>query len=89
LLGCIIITGFVAEGARIAMTGNPPGSQYAFIGFYISKGLRDFNLNEIYSYLWYIHAVISAIFIAYIPFSRMFHIFIAPLSLLLNRASRD
>ncbi len=89
LLGCIVITGFIAEGARIAMTGSPDGSQYAFIGHLVSRVFMDYYLNGLYVYLWYTHAVLTAVFIACLPFSRMFHIFLAPLSLLLKGASKD
>lgn len=88
LLGAMIITGFVVEGARITMTGSPEGSQFAFIGYGISRIISDYHLNGLYAYLWYIHAIITAAFIACLPFSRMFHIFTAPLSLFLSGASR-
>jgi len=89
LLGGMIITGFIVEGARIAMTGSPEGSQFAFIGYIMSRALLKFHLNGVYSYLWYLHAVLSAAFIACLPFSRMFHVFVAPLSLFLKGASRN
>ncbi len=89
LLSGIIITGFLVEGARIAMTGVPYGSQYAFIGFLISKALMHSRLNEIYAYIWYIHSIATAVFIVCLPFSRMFHVFLTPLSLGLMAASRE
>ena len=89
LLGGVVITGFIVEGARIAMTGSPDGSQYAFIGYLVSRVLMNYYLNGIYAYLWYVHAVLTAAFVACLPFSRMFHIFLAPLSLLFKEASKD
>jgi nitrate reductase gamma subunit len=87
LLGGMIVSGFIVEGARIAMTGSPEGSQFAFVGFFISRILTDYNLSGIYAYLWYLHALLTAAFIAYLPFSRMFHIFTAPLSLISRKVS--
>lgn len=87
LLGGIIISGFVLEGARISMTGSPEGSEIAFIGYGISRFLRQFDLGGIYIYLWYLHAIITGAFVACLPFSRMFHVFVAPLSLILKAAS--
>ena len=84
LLGGMIITGFIVEGARIAMTGCPAGSEFSFVGFWISRFFSGYHLNGLFAYLWYLHAVITAAFIACLPFSRMFHIFTAPLSLLLR-----
>ncbi len=89
LLGAIIITGFITEGARIAMTGYPEGSRYAFIGYLIGRAFQEIQLNGIYVYLWYLHAVLTAAFIAFLPFSRMFHIFTAPVSMLIKGASED
>ncbi|MFC1839789.1 hypothetical protein ACFL1N_09425 [Thermodesulfobacteriota bacterium] len=89
LLGLIIITGFLLEGARIAMTGSPVGSEFAFIGYGISRILVNQDLQGIYIYFWYVHAVITGAFIACLPFSRMFHIFITPLSVAIKAASGE
>ncbi|MBN2419521.1 MAG: respiratory nitrate reductase subunit gamma, partial [Deltaproteobacteria bacterium] len=89
LLACIILTGFIVEGARIAMTGFPEGSQYSFTGSLIGRTLTGYHLNGFFAYLWYLHAVVTAVFIAYFPFSRMFHIITAPLGLLLRGSSED
>ena len=87
LLGLIIITGFILEGARIAMTGSPAGSGYAFIGYVISRILVNLDLQGIYIYFWYVHAVITGLFIACLPFSRMFHVIVAPLSIYIKAVS--
>ena len=89
LAGAIVITGFVAEGARISMTGFPDGSHYAFIGFLISRVFNGIQLDSIYVYLWYLHALMAAAFIGALPFSRMFHILTAPVSMLLKGASGE
>ena len=89
LLTGIILTGFILEGARISMTGTPQGSQYAFLGYIISRALVNYHLNGIYTYLWHIHAVITAGFIACLPFGRMFHVILTPLSIGLKSKSKD
>lgn len=89
LLGGIIITGFFLEGARISMTGSPAGSEYAFIGYAIGGLLHNFNLTGVYSYVYYFHAAVTGLFVACIPFSRMFHIIIAPLSAAIKAASKE
>jgi nitrate reductase gamma subunit len=89
LLGGIIISGFIVEGARIAMTGSPEGSQFAFIGYGISLLMSGYHLNGLYAYLWYLHAIMTAIFIAILPFTGMFHVFTAPLSLLVRGTDGD
>jgi nitrate reductase gamma subunit len=87
LLGGMIITGFILEGVRISMTGTPEGSEFSFIGYVISRLLTGFELTGIYIYLWYLHTIVNGAFIACLPFSRMFHIFVAPLSLALKAMS--
>jgi predicted CXXCH cytochrome family protein len=64
LMGGIILVGFVLEGVRIAMTIDSSGQQFAFLGYAIS--LIFINLNgsaELYGYLWYLHAILTAAFI--------------------------
>ena len=82
LLAGIVVMGFVLEAARIAMTQSPPGAEYAFMGYILSRVLgAGQGLTSIYGYLWYIHAILTGAFVAYLPFSRMFHIIVAPLAL--------
>jgi nitrate reductase gamma subunit len=89
LLGAIVVGGFVLEGMRIAMTGYPPGSAYAFVGDALSRFFFGVSgLEDIYGYVWYIHAVLTGAFVAYLPFSRMFHIVLAPVLLAVNAAGR-
>jgi len=73
---------------RIAMTGTPAGSQYAFLGYVVSRLFTGANLSGIYGYMWYGHAILTGAFVAYLPFSRMFHMIMAPVSLSINAASR-
>ncbi|MFC1816236.1 respiratory nitrate reductase subunit gamma [Thermodesulfobacteriota bacterium] len=85
LIAGIVIVGFILEGMRIAMTGWPPGSGYALAGYGISLLFSGMpRLNQIYGFIWYLHAVFAGAFIAYLPFSRLIHIIMAPLVLALN-----
>jgi nitrate reductase gamma subunit len=89
LLGAIVGVGFVLEAMRIALTGYPPGSAYAFIGDGLSRFFfRASGLEDIYGWVWYLHAVLTGAFVAYLPFSRMFHIVLAPVLLAVNAADR-
>ncbi len=89
LLGSIIIVGFILEGMRIAMTGSPDGAAYAFVGDAIGRMLAGFELTGIYGYVWYLHAILTGAFLVYLPFSRMFHMIIAPISLAMNAAAES
>ena len=84
LLGGIIIVGFILEGMRIAMAGTPGNVPYAFIGNAISRMLTGFELTGLYGYVWYLHAILTGAFVAYVPFSRMLHMIMAPVALALN-----
>jgi nitrate reductase gamma subunit len=88
MIAVIIIIGFVLEGMRMAMTSPPIGSSYAFVGYGISKLFSGFSgLPEIYGYIWYIHAILTGIFVAYLPFSRLFHLIVGPVVLIMNAVS--
>lgn len=89
LLAAMVLIGFVLEGVRIAMTGYPVGSSYAFIGDAVSRFFFGASgLEDIYGTVWYLHAVLTGAFVAYLPFSRMFHIVLAPVLLAVNEAPR-
>jgi nitrate reductase gamma subunit len=89
ILGALVMVGFVLEGMRIAMTGYPAGSAYAFAGDALSRFFSGVSgLEDIYGYVWYVHAVLTGAFVAYLPYSRMFHIVLAPVLLAVNAADR-
>ena len=86
LLG-ITLTGFVLEGMRIALTGMPEGSGLAFAGHALALGfapLGQATLARVYGLGWYAHAVLTALTVAYLPFSQLRHMFTAPLFLLVQ-----
>jgi nitrate reductase gamma subunit len=82
LIGGVVIVGFVLEGMRIAMTGVSWGASWAFVGYPISRLFAGWKaLTGVYGYVWYLHAILTGAFAAYLPFSRMFHVLVAPISL--------
>jgi len=82
LIGLLVLVGFVLEGVRIAMTGSPPGTRWAFIGYAFSGLFREGETpTTLYGYIWYLHAGLSGAFVAYLPFSRLLHIILAPIAL--------
>jgi nitrate reductase gamma subunit len=82
LMGGIVVVGFILEGMRMAMTGWPDGSGYAFAGYLVSIPFSLVSgLTQGYGYLWYLHAILTGAFIAYLPFSRLLHIIMAPVVL--------
>jgi nitrate reductase gamma subunit len=89
LIAAIVVVGFVLEGMRIAMTGFPEGACYAFVGYAISQVFPNTaSLVNGYGWVWYLHAVLTGAFIAYLPFSKLLHIIISPFVLLGNAVGR-
>ena len=88
LLAAIVLVGFALEAMRIAMTGGPSGTVFAFVGYGLSRFFTGVDLTDLYGYAWYAHAVLTGAFVAYLPFSRMIHMITVPISLTLNAGSR-
>ena len=63
-------------------------AQTAFISYALSRITKPFALSldkiNFHNILYYIHFWVCFIGLAYLPFSRMFHIIVSPLSLLAN-----
>jgi nitrate reductase gamma subunit len=81
LLLIVVVGGFVQEG--IGMTSGLPShaspDAYSFVGAFFASFLPAVS-SIAYQQLWFIHAVASLALIAYIPFSKLFHLFAAPLA---------
>jgi len=65
---------------------SSPG--WAFTGYVVAKITKPFALAldraEAHTFLWYVHFLACFFGLAYLPFSKMFHIFASPVSLLAN-----
>jgi cytochrome b subunit of formate dehydrogenase len=92
LLGAILVTGFLVEGLRILLTAIPPSVALpSFIGYPLSflLGLFPFRWEWVYPYGWYVHAILTGLFIIYLPFSKMFHILVSPMVLFINSVTKE
>lgn len=91
LLIGIVAVGFVLEGMRIAMTGRPAGSGYAFLGSMLSHLFQpgSASLSGAYGYVWYVHAILTGVTVAYVPFSQLRHVVTAPLVMLLGALGKE
>jgi nitrate reductase gamma subunit len=90
LLMLIAISGFWCEGVRIAQEGLTPEMRYSFIGYPIALTVKGLPLKES-SYAWWVwvHVIASLSFIAYIPFSKMLHMFTSPTEILVNASEEN
>lgn len=81
LLFSIILTGFVIEGARMAVTELPGNSTLAVwspVGLIIAKGMggmAESSLRTLHQSLWWLHFFLVIAFICSIPFTKFRHIF--------------
>lgn len=92
LLAAVFCLGLLLEAVRILSVGLPTGrAAYAFLGYALAVILRPLNLiwTGVYPVLWYLHALLVAATIAYLPFSKFLHILITPLIAAVETAGRE
>ncbi len=92
IIGALVLMGFLLEGARILVTQVPAEkAAYSFVGYLLSLLLAVFPADWpiLYVYFWYAHAVLGALLVAYLPFGKLKHIFVTPLSLVSQYKKKD
>lgn len=82
------LTGFLLEALRI-VADRPPHEIWSIVGWHLADllewiGLGVADANQFYGYAWWLHAVLVFAFIAYLPYSKAVHMFVAGVSLLLR-----
>jgi nitrate reductase gamma subunit len=83
LLFLTVFFGFATEGLRMAVTqppgldGSPVGAAFAAI---FNAAVSDISLIQLHLYAWVMHFVFAFSFIAYIPYSKQFHMFAAQIT---------
>jgi Fe-S oxidoreductase/nitrate reductase gamma subunit len=86
LLFTILITGFVLEGTRMAVTEvpwNPGLLPFSYGGWPIAIALQGWAPAELRAFhrgLWWFHLGISMSFIALIPFTKLRHLFLTDIN---------
>lgn len=87
----ILFTGFVLEGLRIYTT-NDPWAWWSPVGLFFSavtqiSGLSVLSALNVHVFLWYFHMLLAFGFIAYVPYSKLFHMFASSLNIFLKSSS--
>lgn len=82
-LAIIVLSGFVLEGIRIS-SQPAPWERFSFVGWLFSWLMKGAWTEAAYPYFWWAHAIISIGFLATIPFTKMFHLLGAPISIYLQ-----
>jgi Fe-S oxidoreductase/nitrate reductase gamma subunit len=78
LIFLILVTGFIQEGLRIAVT-QPDFERYSFVGWQISK-LFSSSSAPVHVVFWWVHAFLAFGFIGYVAYSRLLHLITSPLN---------
>jgi len=75
----VVVGGFVLEGMGMAgsIAGHEGNESYSFVGHAFSLVMPE-SVGDYYDQAWLVHAVMSALLIAFIPFSRLFHMLVTP-----------
>ena len=81
LLAVILITGFLLEGARMTAVTDP-WSTWGFVGYWLSGpfavAFSPSGLLVFHRALWWFHLVLVLGLVAYLPYSKLFHVLLAP-----------
>ncbi len=83
ILGGLLIigvSGFLLEGMRISAT-NPAWQHWSPVGKWMAgifSGVTEGGLIVMYQRLWWGHLLLTFFLIAYIPFSKLFHVLTSP-----------
>jgi Fe-S oxidoreductase/nitrate reductase gamma subunit len=85
----ILITGFMVEGLRIVGTADP-WAIWSPVGYatgraFAAAGLTGSALRVAHRGLWWLHLVIVFGWLAYLPYTKLRHIFISPASIYFRR----
>lgn len=91
LVFLILFTGFGLEGLRIYSTDDP-WATWSPVGLFFSvvtqkTGLSIHSALAVHAFLWYFHMLLTFGFIAYIPYSKLFHMVSSPLNIFLRSDS--
>ena len=78
----VVVGGFLLEGIGIAgrIEGHQANETYSFLGYAFSLVMPS-SWGQYYDQVWLVHGVMSALLIAYIPFSKMFHMIATPIAI--------
>jgi Fe-S oxidoreductase/nitrate reductase gamma subunit len=80
----ILLTGYLLQGLRIAAVGDewaawaPVGNAVASL--FLALGWSAAGIEVTHRLLWWFHMFLGAGFVAYLPFSKLFHIFASHLN---------
>lgn len=89
-LAVIALSGYLVEAGRfLSQEISPHIAVYSFIGYALSRLLQplDISWTSVYPYLWWYHGIMALSLVAYIPYSKLFHLLTSPISIMLKSSA--
>ncbi len=87
MLAAIALTGYLIEGLRLAVQ-RPPWSAWSPVGYAISgmfSSASEGTLRSLHVVFWCLHALLSFVLIALLPWSKAFHMVSSALSVVMRK----
>ena len=87
LLAFLALSGFLVEAARYAKEGTADGvAAYAFLGYPLSRAMEPLAMDwpRTYDALWWLHGSFGLALVAYLPYSKLFHMFASPATIAIS-----
>ena len=85
------ITGFGAEGFRIAVDGMPDYEKWSFIGYPLATWFNGMSASAIstwHQWWWIAHVLSFVVFLAILPITMLRHVFTSPINMYLRDKDR-
>jgi Fe-S oxidoreductase/nitrate reductase gamma subunit len=85
------VTGFLAEGLRIALVDRPSFEKWSFVGYPLSSIVEDWSasgLSDAHRWMWTAHVVALLGFLAILPVTKLRHMFTSPMNMYLKDRDR-
>jgi nitrate reductase gamma subunit len=90
LLLIISVSGFIAEAFRLMAIPESPDLIYSFTGLIFAKVFSAAGISALnYKLFVWLHGLAAMLFIALIPFSKMWHAFASPLEIMLDASEKQ
>ena len=87
LLAFLALSGYLVEAARYLKEGTPAGAAaYAFLGYPLSRALEPLGADwaRLHDAFWWLHASSGLALVAYLPYSKLFHMFASPATIAIS-----
>ncbi len=83
------VSGFLAEGMRIALVGRPSFEKFSYVGYPLSATFDQLrSLNQWHRAAWGLHVVAFMAFLVILPITKLRHMFTSPLNMYLKDRPR-